>query len=72
MNGLNANERENQLITRAPTETKMDVLTYAKAKMLLTSRHYLKVAQMETESNSKPHQPIARSNVAQTTKSYQK
>ena len=68
MNGLNANERENQSITRAPTETKMDVLTYAKAKMLLTSRHYLKVAQMETESNSKPHQQTDHLSVAQTTR----
>ena len=68
MNGLNANERENQLITKAPTETKMDVLTYAKAKMLLTSRHYLKVAPTKPESNFKHHQQTDHLSVAQTTR----
>ena len=68
MNGLNANERENQSITRAPTETKMDVLTYAKEKMLLTSRHYLKVAPTKTEPNFKHLQLIDHLSVAQTTR----
>ena len=68
MNGLNANERENQSITRAPTETKMDVLTYAKEKMLLISKHYLKVAPTKTEPNFKHLQLIDHLSVAQTTR----
>jgi len=72
MNGSNANVHENQLTRRAPTETKMDVLTYAKAKMLRISEHYLKGALTKTESNSSRRQPIVHSNVVLTTKLCQK
>lgn len=69
MIGWNVNEHENQSTTKAPTETKMDVLTYAKAKMLLTSKHYLKVALTKTESSFSHHQPTAHSNALRITKS---
>ena len=68
MNGSNDNVHEKQLTRRAPTETKMDVLTYAKAKMLHTSKLYLKVAPTKTESGFNHLQPIAHSNVTLTTK----
>ena len=72
MNGSNDNAHENQSTKKAPTETKTDVLTYAKVKMLRISELYLKAAPTKTESNSSRHQPIAHSNVAPTTKLCQK
>ena len=69
MNVLSANEHENQSTRKVPTETMTDVLTSAKAKMLLTSKHYLKVALTKMESSSRPHQPTVRSNAHQTTRS---
>jgi len=72
MNGLNVNEHERQSIRRVPTTTKTDALTSAKAKMLLISKHYLKVAPTKPESNFKRLQPIAHSSEAQTIRSYQK
>jgi len=68
MNALRDNEREKQSTKRALTETKMDALTNVKVKMLLISKHYLKVAPTRTESNFNPLQPIAHSSVALTTR----
>lgn len=68
MNGLNDNEREKQSTKRVPTETKMGVLISAKAKMLHTSRLYLRVEPTKTESNFSHLQPTAHSSAALTTR----
>ncbi len=69
MNGWNVNEHVSQSTTRVPTETKMAVPMSVKEKMLLTSKHYLKVAPTRTGSGSNHHQPTAHSNAPRTTKS---
>ena len=69
MNVWNVNEHESQLTTRAPTETKMAAPMSVKEKMLLTSKHYLKVAPTKTGSSSSRLQLTAHSNAARITKS---
>lgn len=60
------NVQEKQSTKRAPIETKMDVLTSVKEKMLHTSRLYLGVGQTKTEPNCNRRQRTVRSNATVT------